>query len=169
MIQSCSIFIHFSQVAFYIPSIISLILSRLITLKFIYCLLASAFITVIIFSAGFSWGVKGGIVIHLIPPILVNFLNSRLRWSDELLNIKQDFLSQLLNYRIDSFTSFMNNQNDFELIEPIEANSPSNFQLEIATIKTSSIWSSFITKVDDTPLLLQLYRDILFEIHMKIV
>ena len=63
----------------------------------------------------------------------------------------------------------MNNQNDFELIEPVKANSPSTFLLEIATIKDILHWSAFIAKVDDTSFLLQLYSDVLFEIHIKLV
>ena len=72
-----------------------------------------------------------------------------------IIEYKKNFLSQLLNCRFDSFTSFMNNQNDFELIEPVEANSPSTFLFEIATIKDILYWSAFIAKVDDTPLFTQ--------------
>ena len=88
-------FTHFSQVFLSMSSAIVLICSRLITFEFIHCLLIFAFITVIIFSAGFNWGVYGGILIHRTSFLLINFLNSWLRWSDELSNIKHVFLFQL--------------------------------------------------------------------------
>ena len=70
---------------------------------------------------------------------------------------------------LESFTSFINNQNDFEIIEEVEAINPSILMLEIATIKDMLHESGFIAQADGTPLLLQLYIDVLLEIHMKLV
>ena len=74
------------------------------------------------FLCGFNWGVNGGILIHRTSFLLINFLNSWLQWSDELSNIKHVFLFQLFKCIFESFTSFMNNQNDLEklnLLKPI--------------------------------------------------
>ena len=82
-------FIYFSHAVLSISSAIVLIWSRLITFEFIHCLLIFAFMTAIIFSAGFNWGVYGGILIYRTSFLLINFLNSWLLWSDELSNTIQ--------------------------------------------------------------------------------
>ena len=127
-------FTHFSHVVLSISSAIVLIWSRLITFEFIHCLRSSLY-DCNYFSAEFNWGVCGGILIYRTSSLLINFLNSWLRWSDELSNIKHVFLFQLFKCIFESFTSLINNQNDLEIIEPVEANSASTLWLEIATIK----------------------------------